>query len=133
MYGSYTLQEDFQLLPFVEDVAVIDIARRTHVGAIFPQRFCYSQRGDEHILTAHVENRDIDGELIISKNADLSEPNTNYKVIHVPTLEDVIDTHLSRLTGEEKPITPETVQEEYNRLFQEVNFYTPNSLRGIIF
>lgn len=134
IYGLYTLEETAQLLNGRTDVAVIDVLRKHYTNLLFPQRFCYSQRGDQQIVTAHVdeEKRGISGELIVSQNADLSEPNRNYQVIHVPTLEDVVATHLSRLTGEEKPITPEMAQEEYEHLFQEVNFYRPNYIRGII-
>lgn len=53
-YGTYTLKEDFRLLDGREDVAIIDVERRTHTGAKFPQQFCYSQRGEERLLTAYV-------------------------------------------------------------------------------
>ncbi|MDP3639673.1 MAG: hypothetical protein Q8R53_00535 [Nanoarchaeota archaeon] len=135
-YGVYALQEKCTLLDGREDVAVMAIERRAHTGAIFSQQFCYSRREEEHLLTAHVENRQgINNgvqELLVSQDADLSEPLAQYQVIHVPSLEEVVNTHLDRLSGAEENITSEIAQQFYTQLLREVPVHRWNFVRGII-
>src|SRR3989344_5590226 len=88
-FGIYTLEETFEFLEEREDVAVIDVLRKTHTGCPYNQQLCYSEWGEEQLWTAYVENRPMAaGELIVSEYADLSKPLTHYKVVHAPTLEE---------------------------------------------
>ena len=132
-FGVYTLEETFRLLGGREDVAVIDVLRKTHMGCPYNQQFCYSQRGEEQLWTAYGENKpQAAGELIVSEYADLSKPLAQYQVIHVPTLEEVIAMHLQRLSGEETPITPDIAQQEYEQLLKRVQPHRENFIRGKI-
>ena len=135
-YGIYTLQENCTLLDGREDVAVIAVKRRAHTGVIFLQQFCYSRRGEEHLLTVHVENRQAinaaESELVVSQNPDLSEPLPQYQVLHVPNLDHIVATHLARLSGAEEDITPEIAQQTYAQLLREVPVHRWNFVRGII-
>lgn len=131
--GVYTLEETFGLLEGREDVAVIEVLRKTHTGCPYNQQFCYSRRGEEQLWTVYVENRPMAaGELIVSEYADLSKPLAQYQVIHIPTLEEVTAMHLKRLSGEETPITPDIAQQEYEQLLKRVQPHRENFIRGKI-